>query len=113
MLPSITSILTNADSNTQIGAQPRHPKDGTFQGMAHSASRKGFSQEQSPEMADSSKGKGDDAPNDPAEEIEDEGDMIGQGDRPQKPRQTPGTEGLPAANARRDKRRDEEDEDED
>jgi hypothetical protein len=85
MLPSISSILTNADPNTQLGPQPRHPKTGVYQGMTHSAAKKGFDREQSAELADSSKGKGDDAPNHPAEEIEDEGEMIGQGDRPQVP----------------------------
>lgn len=117
MLPSITSILANADPNTQVGSQPRHPKSGVYQGMPHASARKGFAQEQSPEVADSSKGKGEDDPNHPAEEIEDEGDMIGQGDRPQKPRVTGGVpESRPAANARRDankERRDGDDEDED
>lgn len=102
MLPSITDILVNADPNTQLGPQPRHPKSGVYQGMPHSAARQGFAKEQSPEVADSSKGKGVDDPNTPAEEIEDEGEMIGQGDRPQKPRQNPGVEGMPHNNSRRD-----------
>jgi len=94
MLPSINQIL-NAD-NTQVGSQPRHPKSGTFQGMAHSAAWKGFWREQDAELADSSKGKGNDDPNAPAEEIEDEGEMIGQGDRPQEPRRSDGIpEGMP------------------
>lgn len=90
MLPKISLLLRgvrvgNADGNTQLGPQPRHPKEGTYQGKTPNAAKKGFSLEQSPEPADSSKGKGVDDPNKPAEEIEDEDEMIGQGDRPQVP----------------------------
>lgn len=65
---------------TKNAEQGRHPKEGTYQGMAHTAARQGYTDtRQNPlELDRFSSANGDDAAN----PIESEDGEIGQGDRP-------------------------------